>query len=242
MSNSEEKMATVIDCSHVSKSYMQGKQEVCVLNDLSFKIYRGDSIAIVGASGAGKSTLLNLLGGLDSCTRGKVSLLGNDLAVMKQTALAKLRNQEIGFVYQFHHLLSEFNALENAAMPLLIRGMKRKLAFKEAADILERVGLAARLQHRPSELSGGERQRVAIARALVAKPSCVLMDEPTGNLDEQTAEQVQTLLVELNQQFSTSFVLVTHDMHIARQQKRMLQLHEGRLTEVMSEAAADALV
>ena len=231
-SSTEIRNEAVISCQSVSKAYQQGKQAVQVLEDISFTINRGDSIAIVGSSGAGKSTLLNLLGGLDNCTEGTVSILGHNLATMKQNQLARLRNEEIGFVYQFHHLLSEFDALENAAMPLLIRGMKRKQAFAEAAVILERVGLDQRFHHRPSELSGGERQRVAIARALVAKPSCVLMDEPTGNLDEHTAQQVQQLLHELNQQLSISFVLVTHDMHIARQQKRILQLHDGRLKEI----------
>ncbi|NRB41163.1 MAG: lipoprotein-releasing ABC transporter ATP-binding protein LolD [Pseudomonadales bacterium] len=232
MSTYTTSSSAVIECTAISKVYKQGEESVSVLNDVSFTINRGDCVAIVGASGAGKSTLLNLLGGLDNCSSGQVKLLGHDLAVMNQAQLAKLRNEELGFVYQFHHLLSEFDALENTAMPLLIRGLKRKQAFIEATDMLEKVGLKNRLHHRPSELSGGERQRVAIARALVAKPSCVLMDEPTGNLDEQTADKIQNLLVELNQQLAISFVLVTHDMHIARQQNRILQLHDGHLTEL----------
>lgn len=222
----------IIDCQNVSKHYQQGDQTLTVLNDVTFQVEQGESVAIVGASGAGKSTLLNLLGGLDFCDEGAVRLLDSDLSQISKDALARLRNHEIGFVYQFHHLLAEFTALENAAMPLLIRGEKRKAAFDEAAVVLAQVGLAERHQHRPSELSGGERQRVAIARALVGKPSCVLMDEPTGNLDETTAMTIQELLVELNQSLGTSFIVVTHDKQIASRQQRILQLQEGALREL----------
>ncbi|CAA0091676.1 Lipoprotein-releasing system ATP-binding protein LolD [BD1-7 clade bacterium] len=228
----------VIECQNVSKHYRQGNETLHVLKDISFVVEQGDSVAIVGASGAGKSTLLNLLGGLDFCDAGSVSVLNKDLAKISKDKLAELRNREVGFVYQFHHLLTEFSALENAAMPLLIRGEKRKAAYSTARQILERVGLGARANHRPSELSGGERQRVAIARALVGTPSCVLMDEPTGNLDEATADTIQQLLISLNQDLGTSFIVVTHDKTIARQQKRILQLHEGQLQEITPDRSA----
>lgn len=222
----------VISCQHVSKVYQQGSESITVLDNVCFDIQRGESIAIVGASGAGKSTLLNLLGGLDTCSHGHVEVQGKNLALLNNKQMARTRNLELGFVYQFHHLLSEFDALENAAMPLLIRGLKRAEAFDKASILLQQVGLGQRLKHRPSELSGGERQRVAIARALVAEPSCVLMDEPTGNLDEQTAEHIQRLLLQLNDELATSFILVTHDRTIAKQQQRILQLHDGHLTEL----------
>lgn len=221
----------VIRCHNVSKVYQQGSERITVLDKVCFDIHQGESIAIVGASGAGKSTLLNLLGGLDTCSGGYVEVRGQNLTLLNDKKVARIRNRELGFVYQMHHLLSEFDALENAAMPLLIRGMKRAEAFDKARVLLQQVGLGKRLKHRPSELSGGERQRVAIARALVAQPSCVLMDEPTGNLDEQTAEHIQRLLLQLNEELETSFVLVTHDSAIANQQQRILQLHDGHLTE-----------
>ncbi len=202
-----------------------------VLDNINLTICRGETVAIVGSSGAGKSTLLNVLGGLDSCSAGFVSLKGKRYDQLKDKQLSALRNTELGFVYQFHHLLSEFNALENAAMPLLIRGLKRSQAFAKASDVLGQVGLAQRLQHRPSELSGGERQRVAIARAIVGDPACVLMDEPTGNLDEQTANQIQQLLSQLNQDSGICFVIVTHDMSVANAQQRVLSLHNGRVIE-----------
>ncbi len=225
-------MQTVIRCENVSKSYQQGKQQVNVLEDISFHINKGESVAIIGSSGAGKSTLLNLLGGLDDCSEGSVFIADENLQDMSQQQLAQLRNHKIGFVYQFHHLLSEFDALENTAMPLLIRGMPKNQAYILAEKMLQRVGLLERIKHRPSELSGGERQRVAIARALVTEPRCVLMDEPTGNLDEQTAEHIQQLLAQLNQELSISFIIVTHDKRIAEQQHRILQLKEGRLSEM----------
>ena len=223
---------TIIRCHQLAKTYQQGKQSLTVLSGIDFSVYKGESVAVIGASGSGKSTLLNLLGGLDQCADGYVELLGSRYDQLKEKQLAELRNRELGFVYQFHHLLTEFDALENTAMPLLIRGMKSKEAKAQATKMLEKVGLSQRLTHRPSELSGGERQRVAIARALVANPSCVLMDEPTGNLDEQTASQIQALIKELNQEFETCFILVTHDMQIAKDQQRIFSLHEGSLTEL----------
>jgi lipoprotein-releasing system ATP-binding protein len=222
----------ILHCHELEKTFHQGKSDLCVLKGINFSIYKGDSVAIVGASGSGKSTLLNLLGGLDRATHGYVELLGNRYEKLKESQLSSLRNRELGFVYQFHHLLSEFDALENAAMPLLIRGMPSKKAKLEAEKILEKVGLKERLYHRPSELSGGERQRVAIARALVARPSCVLMDEPTGNLDEKTAAHIQALLQELNAELGICFVIVTHDKQIASQQQRILSLHDGLLREL----------
>ncbi|HEY9034960.1 MAG TPA: ATP-binding cassette domain-containing protein [Pseudomonadales bacterium] len=221
----------VLECRHVRKQYQQGSELLTVLDDVSLQIRRGESVAITGTSGAGKSTLLNLLGGLDSCSAGYVALNGRRYDSLSERAMADLRNRELGFVYQFHHLLGEFSARENTAMPLLIRGLDRRRALQQAADMLARVGLQSRLAHRPAELSGGERQRVAIARALVAGPSCVLMDEPTGNLDEATADTVQQLLVALNNELGTSFVIVTHDRKMAAGQQRVLALHDGVLQE-----------
>jgi len=221
----------ILQCDQVSKRYRQGKQSLTVLDNINLKICRGETVAIVGSSGAGKSTLLNVLGGLDNCSEGTVSLKGQRYDQLKDKQLSVLRNTQLGFVYQFHHLLSEFSALENAAMPLLIRGLKRQQAFEQARVMLEQVGLGERVQHRPSELSGGERQRVAIARAIVGDPACVLMDEPTGNLDEHTANQIQQLLATLNQRLGICFVIVTHDMQVANAQRRVLKLHNGRITE-----------
>lgn len=228
----------VLECRQLSKHYVQGKQRLTVLQSVDMTVYRGESLAIVGASGAGKSTLLNLLGGLDSYDEGYVALKGQRYDQMNHRQMAWLRNHELGFVYQFHHLLSEFSAVENTAMPLMIRGIKARQAKARAAEMLDRVGLSGRLHHRPSELSGGERQRVAIARAVVAEPSCVLMDEPTGNLDEKTAENMQQLLAELNQQLGICFIVVTHDRQMAQAQQRRLLLSEGCLTET----AVDELV
>lgn len=220
----------ILECQQVSKVYTQGKQKLKVLDDISFTISKGETLAITGSSGAGKSTLLNLLGGLDKSSSGIIRLKGQQYDQLNDKQLAALRNQELGFVYQFHHLLSEFSALENAAMPLLIRGEKKAKAYQQAAVMLEKVGLAERLDHRPAQLSGGERQRVAIARAVVGEPACVLMDEPTGNLDEETANAIQTLLNELNQQLGICFVIVTHDKTMAAAQQRQLQLQGGRLS------------
>lgn len=221
----------ILQCSQVYKNYPQGQQTVSVLQGVDMCVRRGETVAIVGTSGAGKSTLLNVLGGLDQCSQGYVALNGQRYDTLSNQQLARLRNQQLGFVYQFHHLLTEFSAQENAAMPLLIRGMGRKAALQKAADVLAQTGLAERLDHRPAQLSGGERQRVAIARAIVADPACVLMDEPTGNLDEQTALNIQQLLANLNQQSGICFVIVTHDRDMAAAQQRRLTLHNGRLSE-----------
>ena len=221
----------VIDCRALSKSYVEGETQLTVLSNINLTIQRGEKLAIIGASGSGKSTLLNMLGGLDEVSSGEVIVSGHNFATMSESQAAIWRNHELGFVYQFHHLLGEFTALENVAMPLLIGGVKRNEAQRRARVILERVGLGLRLKHKPSKLSGGERQRVAIARALVSEPSCVLMDEPTGNLDADTAETVLELLLELNTELSISFVIVTHDRDIAARMDRVLVLEKGELRE-----------
>lgn len=218
----------VLLCEGLSRAYVDGDREVSVLNSVEFALHAGEKVAIVGASGSGKSTLLNLLGGLDDPTTGRVVMDGADLASLNERARCQLRNQKLGFVYQFHHLLPEFDALENVAMPLLISGLSRTEAKEQARQILGRVGMDHRLEHRPAQLSGGERQRVAIARALVARPVCVLMDEPTGNLDPESAEQVLTLIDELGAE-SAAFVVVTHDPAIAARMHRTLSLHGGAL-------------
>ncbi|TNC80500.1 MAG: lipoprotein-releasing system ATP-binding protein LolD [Oleiphilus sp.] len=219
----------VIEARGLEKTYQQGPGSLCIFRELDFSLRQGESVGIVGSSGAGKTTLLNILGGLDSATGGSVILCGVDLSQCSDSALTRLRNQHLGFVYQFHHLLGEFSAIENVAMPLYIGGQARRVAEDRAAQLLERVGLGARGQHKPSELSGGERQRVAIARALVNQPQCVLMDEPTGNLDEATAASIQSLMLELQQDLNTSFVVVTHDLQLAGKMDRKLMLEQGRL-------------
>ncbi len=219
----------VLQCQGLGKCYSEGRGELQVLSDVSLSLQAAEMVAIVGASGSGKSTLLNLLGGLDTPSSGSVSVAGTALAGLSETALCRLRNRHLGFVYQFHHLLPEFSALENVMMPLMIRGDAVAQARQKASSLLERVGLGARLQHKPGMLSGGERQRVAIARALVTEPSLVMADEPTGNLDERTAAAVQDLLFELNQTLGISFLLVTHDGQFAERCQRQLVLHEGRL-------------
>lgn len=219
----------MLECHRLSKTYTQGPEDVQVLEDVNLRVYAGERIAIVGTSGSGKTTLLNLLGGLDLPSSGEVHIAGMNLAAMNETQRGQMRNRYLGFVYQFHHLLGEFSALENVCMPLLIAGVDVSTAAMRGKAILERVGLGHRLEHKPSELSGGERQRVAIARALVTEPRCVLLDEPTGNLDRQTAHEIHQLMAELNKQLATSFIVVTHDEEFARSLDKVLLLRNGKL-------------
>ena len=221
----------LLECCGLSKIYQDGDRRIQVLEQVDFQLRAAESVAIMGSSGSGKSTLLNLLGGLDRADGGDIRWRGRDLRSMSDKELSAFRNHNLGFVYQMHHLLMEFTAEENVAMPLLIRGVERQAALKQAAAMLQRVGLDHRLGHRPSQLSGGERQRVAIARALVTEPLCVLMDEPTGNLDAHTAETILQLICDLQRSLQLAFVVVTHDSKLANRLQRILTLSRGQLKE-----------
>lgn len=219
----------VLECRKLDKHYAVGPQRLQVLDQVDLTLRAGERIAIVGSSGSGKTTLLNMLGGLDTPSTGEVWLAGRQMSALKESERGKLRNTGLGFVYQFHHLLAEFTALENVCMPLLIGATPINEARQRGLAMLERVGLASRAGHKPAELSGGERQRVAIARALINEPACVLLDEPTGNLDQTTARGVQQLMLELSQRLQTAFLVVTHDLALAAQMDRVLTLNNGRL-------------
>ena len=221
----------VLKCDNVSKSYKDGQLNVNVLNQSRLEVLEGQSVSIIGSSGSGKSTLMHILGGLDKPTSGSVVLMGQDLSQLGQKQLGLLRNQYLGFVYQFHHLLPEFSALENVMMPLLIGKMKKAEAEQRAVEMLEKAGLKKRIQHRPSELSGGERQRAAIARALVTRPKCLLADEPTGNLDRKNAQNVLDMMLDLKSELNTSLIVVTHDDELAVRFERVMLMHDGRLEE-----------
>jgi len=224
-------MSNMIKCQDLDYSYHDGEVKTSVLSSLNLNIGKGESIAILGQSGCGKSTLLNLLGGIDKPTQGKVWLDSIDLTTLTEEKITQLRAQHLGFVYQFHHLLKDFSALDNVAMPLLIRGDNKQAALLAASELLSTIGLKDRFDHRPAELSGGERQRVAIARALITQPSCLLADEPTGNLDAKNAADVLSLMIELNQAQNSALVMVTHDEKIAQKMQRILVLENGQLSE-----------
>ncbi len=223
----------VLLCESVGKTYTEAGSSLEVLKEIGLTVMRGERIAIIGSSGSGKSTLLNILGGLEAPTIGEVKVGGEALYEVSENKRAAIRNRQLGFVYQFHHLLPEFTAVENVAMPLLLGKEDIAIAQKKSIEVLQAVGLGERLKHKPAQLSGGERQRVAIARALVTRPACVLMDEPTGNLDRNTASDVQQLMGQLNQELNTSFVIVTHDPELAHRMDRVLELREGGLHRVV---------
>lgn len=225
-------MNSVIDCQDLHKTYQDGETSTLVLQGINFKVQQGEQVAVVGSSGSGKSTLLHLLGTLDTPTQGKILIAGQDISRLNRKQQAAFRNQHLGFIYQFHHLLMEFSAVENIAMPLLIRGHSAKQAQMLAQDMIEKVGLEHRATHLPSALSGGERQRVAIARALVTKPTLVLADEPTGNLDHANAQKIYHLLRDINLDAKTSFVVVTHDIGLANQLDRSIRMLDGRLEQI----------
>ncbi|MGY3570138.1 lipoprotein-releasing ABC transporter ATP-binding protein LolD [Vibrio paucivorans] len=222
-------MSNLLQCRNVCKTYHEGALDTQVLKGVSFDIQRGELVSIIGTSGSGKSTLLHILGALDDATEGEVTFLDQQLTKLSSNKQAKIRNQHLGFVYQFHHLLADFTALENVAMPLMIGGVKTATAKQAARELLEKVGLSHRVDHRPSELSGGERQRVAIARALVNKPDLVLADEPTGNLDHNTALAIYDLMRQLNQESGTAFLVVTHDGELAAKMDRQMKMQDGLL-------------
>ncbi|KGM07311.1 Lipoprotein releasing system ATP-binding protein LolD [Methylophaga thiooxydans] len=219
----------VISTQQLAKSFSDGDLQTHVLDNISLTVNKGDRVAIVGSSGSGKSTLLHIMGGLDSPTSGHVLVNGQDIHAMRSKAASKLRNQQLGFVYQFHHLLPEFTAVENVAMPLVIGGMAPKAAQEKSQALLEKVGLGHRLLHKPSELSGGERQRAALARALITEPACLLADEPTGNLDHRTAQSIFDLILQLNEDLGTALVIVTHDTELAGKMDRVMTLMDGQL-------------
>jgi len=221
--------SVIIDCRSVAKTYTEGRNSLTVFENISVRLNAGETAAIVGTSGSGKTTLLNMLGGLDKPSDGHVLIAGEDMQKMREGKRCRFRNRNLGFVYQFHHLLPEFTALQNVAMPCVLGGMGVKEARKRGEALLDRVGLTARLSHKPGELSGGERQRVAIARALANEPRCVLMDEPTGNLDDTTGESIQRLILELSEQINTAFVVVTHDRSLANQMSKVYRLDHGGL-------------
>ncbi|MBC7192097.1 ATP-binding cassette domain-containing protein [Marinobacter sp.] len=232
MNKTPENQSLVIDCETVTRTYREGPEELTIFSDISLQVAAGETVAIVGSSGAGKTTLLNLLGGLDKPSSGRIAICGEDIHRLSEAGRARFRSRNLGFVYQFHHLLPEFSALENVMMPCVLGKDSVRKAEQKAKAMLDSVGLSARLSHKPGELSGGERQRVAIARALVNEPGCVLMDEPTGNLDEQTGEGVRQLIEALRDRLGIAFVLVTHDRAMAQSLGRVMRLEQGRLQQV----------